>query len=164
MTAGPGAPSAAGGGRSVRVLIGALSGLTILTVSALSLILAASFLPGAAELRQHMQPVSYLFGALRDRMQLVAETVRDARVVVGSAPGGEVEAIRRARAALAAASSRVAARPYGGVPVAMREALSRSDEDLTRLENRVQEVIALAELGELPKARARMRAVDSLDA
>jgi signal transduction histidine kinase/ActR/RegA family two-component response regulator len=84
--------------------------------------------------------------------------------MVASEKQGNAESVRRARAALAAASSRVAARPYSGVPTAMRAALSRADEDLTRLENRVQEVIALTELGSFAQARARMRAVDSLDA
>jgi len=166
MTISGVAPSSPGRGRgrTLRFIFGALSGVSVLTISALSLLLAATLLPRAAELRQHMEPVSYLFGALRDRMQLVAETVRDARRMVASEARGSAESIRRARAQLATASSRVAARPYGGVPTAMREALSRADEDLTLLENRVQEVIALAELGTFPQARARMRAVDSLDA
>ena len=151
-------------GRSVRFLFGALAGTSIVAITALSLLLVATFLPRAAELRQHTQPVSYLFGALRDRMVLVERTVRDARSLVASETRGSPEAVRRARAALAAASSRVAARPYGGVPAAMREALSKADEDLTRLENRVQEVIALSELGSPSQARARMRSVDSLDA
>ena len=159
---GVGASPTAGRGPSLRFIFGTLSALSILTISALSLTLAATLLPRATELRQHMQPISYLFGALRDRMQLVAATVRDARLVV-VAPG-DAEALRRARAALAAASSRVAVRPYGGVPFAMRAALSRADEDMTRLENRVQEVIAFAELRAFPEARSRMRAVDSLDA
>ena len=161
---GIGAAPSAGRGPSLRVIFGTLSALSILTISALSLMLAATLLPRATELRQHMQPVSYLFGALRDRMQLVAATVRDARLMVAAEAPGDVEALRRARAALAAASSRVAVRPYGGVPFAMRAALSRADEDLTTLENRVQEVIAFAELGAFPAARSRMRAVDSLDA
>ena len=166
MTISGVAPSTAGRGRgrTLRFIFGALSGVSVLTISALSLLLAASLLPRAAELRQHMEPVSYLFGALRDRMHLVAETVRDARRMVATETKGSARSIRRARAQLATASSRVAARPYGGVPTAMREALSRADEDLTLLENRVQEVTALAELGRFPQARARMRAVDSLDA
>ena len=155
---------AAGRGRSLRLILGALSGLTILAIAALSLTLAASLLPSAAELRQHMQPVSYLFGALRDRAQLVSETVREARELAASEPRVDAGALRRARSSLAAASSRVAARPYGGVPPVMRAALSKADEDLTKLENRVQEVVALAELGNFPAARARMRVVDSLDA
>ena len=164
MTGGTGASSTAGRGPGLRFIFGTLSALSILTISGLSLMLAASLLPRAAELRQHMQPVSYLFGALRDRMQLVAATVRDARRVVAAEAPGDAEALRRARVALAAASGRVAVRPYGGVPIAMRAALSRADEDLTKLENRVQEVIAFAQLGALSEARARMRAVDSLDA
>ena len=166
MTANGIAPTTAGRSRSrtLRFFFGALSGVSILTISALSLLLAASLLPRATELRQHMEPISYLFGALRDRMQLVSQTVRDARRMVATETQGSAESIRRALTALAAASSRVAARPYGGVAATMREALSRADEDLTRLENRVQEVIALAELGTFPEARSRMRAVDSLDA
>ena len=112
MTANGIAPTTAGRSRSrtLRFFFGALSGVSILTISALSLLLAASLLPRATELRQHMEPISYLFGALRDRMQLVAETVRDARRMVASETQGSAESIRRARAALAAASSRVAAR------------------------------------------------------
>ena len=165
MTGGARAPLAAPGrGPSLRSIFGLLSGVSVLLIAGLAVVLAASLLPRAAELRQHMQPVSYLFGALRDRMQLVAGTLRDARriVVVEAAP--DSAEIRGARAALAAASTRVAARPYAGVPDAMREALSRADEDLTQLENRVQEVLALADLGRLPDARARLRSVDALDA
>ena len=161
---GVGAPAAARRGPSLRFIFGTLSALSILTITALSLLLAARLLPRATELRQHMQPVSYLYGALRDRMQLVSTTVRDARRLVAAETPGDAEALRRARAALASASSRVAVRTYGGVPIAMRSALSRADEDLTKLENRVQEVIAFAELGAFPQARSRMRAVDSLDA
>jgi signal transduction histidine kinase len=97
-------------------------------------------------------------------MQLVAGTLRDARRIVAVEAAPDSAEIRRARAALAAASTRVAALPYAGVPAAMRQALSRADEDLTRLENRVQEVLALADLGRLPEARARLRGVDTLDA
>ncbi len=151
-------------GPSIRVIFGALSGASVVTISALSLALAWNLLPRAAELRERMEPISFLFGALSDRMGRVAETVRDARYVVSNGSEGDVAAIRRARAVLSTASGRVAARPYAGVPAPMREALSRADEDLTRLENRVQEVLALAELQAFPEARARMRTVDALDA
>jgi signal transduction histidine kinase/ActR/RegA family two-component response regulator len=164
MTVGAIPTSGAPRGRSLRFVFGALAGASIVAIAALSLLLTVTFLPRAAELRQHTQPVSNLFGALRDRMALVERTVRDARGMVVSETRGSPAAIRRTRAALAAASSRVIARPYSGVPAAMREALSRADEDLTRLENRVQEVIALSELGSFAQARARMRAVDSLAA
>lgn len=164
MTIDGGAVRRGRGGPSLRFTVGAISVVSALTISVLSLVLVASLLPRAADVRQRLGPVSYLFGALRDRMRQAEEAVRQAREIVARGPAGDAGAIRRSRAALAVGSSRISARPYAGVPAPMREALSRADEDLTRIEDRIQEVLAFAELGNYAAARARMRIVDTLDA
>jgi signal transduction histidine kinase/ActR/RegA family two-component response regulator len=164
MTGGQADLRVTGRATSLRLLFGALSAASVVTISALSLALAAGVVPSASELRRHMQPVSFLFGALRERMQRAAETVRYARLMAAGEDRREVAAMQGARAALAEGSRHVAVRRYAGVPSAMREAVARADENLALLQNRVQEVLALAELGNLPAARVRIRAVDSLDA
>jgi signal transduction histidine kinase len=161
MTVGAGAGPRSG--RSLRFAFATMSAAMAVTIISLSVALAASLLPRAAELRKGTEPMVYLFGALRERMRGVSEAVRDARLVVARPQAGGADVIRRTRARLAAGSGRTGARPYAGVPAPMREALSRTDEDLTRVENRVQEVLALAELGRVRDAAERMALVDSLD-
>jgi hypothetical protein len=75
VIASGGLVQAARGGPSLRATVAVLSIVSALTISVLSFVLFASVLPRATELRQHMEPVSEFYAAVREERPALASRI-----------------------------------------------------------------------------------------
>jgi len=126
------------------------------------LFVALEVLPTAREVRRTTEPVVYLTDALGAQARALADVllgVHRALILDFASRPAQVADMRRRVTAL---MEQAHLRGYEQVPRPIRAVLASADADITQAEDRLIEVLDLAELGRVGEARQRMLLADSL--
>jgi PAS domain S-box-containing protein len=158
----PAVPADRRAGLSVRATLAVLAATGTTAIVLLSLLLGLTIMRPATRVRQSIEPVIYLVDALGEQAQALDNALLGVRRIVSG--NGVTDRLRLSslRSRLATLTDRGKLRGYDKVPSAIRSELAGAEADITRLQDRLVEVLDLVEMGRLDAARQRVLIADSL--
>jgi signal transduction histidine kinase/CheY-like chemotaxis protein len=147
---------------SIRALVIVILVVAALHVAAIWAYLALGVTRGAAALVGETTPVLQVFEDLHHRADAMQGAVRLTVAPLPTDSAGRFARAAETRRRMAEVGGPTAALPFATVPPSMRVPLARASDELSRLQNILQEFAALLELGRVTDAARRHAQADSL--